>query len=108
MFLLYSVPVRAVVYAFSLHDALPIWRRSLECPAVARVASLILPYRPVLPRSAARSVEHTSELQSLRQLVYRLLLEKKKKHRRNRHDIQVQQTTCREKDAGYHVNENTH
>src|SRR5205814_10233639 len=35
-----------------------------------------LPGRPVLPR---RSEEHTSELQSLRHLVCRLLLEKKKK-----------------------------
>src|SRR5262245_63760462 len=34
---------------------------------------------PPRPRSAARSEEHTSELQSLRHLVCRLLLEKKKK-----------------------------
>src|ERR1039458_10482255 len=32
-----------------------------------------------MPRSAQRSEEHTSELQSLRDLVCRLLLEKKKK-----------------------------
>src|SRR5947199_5689843 len=32
------------------------------------------------PRAVARSEEHTSELQSLRHLVCRLLLEKKKKH----------------------------
>src|SRR5205814_8321138 len=32
-----------------------------------------------------RSEEHTSELQSLRQLVFRLLLEKKKGHQRDSH-----------------------
>src|SRR5471030_3061520 len=36
------------------------------------------PYRPA--RTEARSEEHTSELQSLRHLVCRLLLEKKKSH----------------------------
>src|SRR5262245_62433544 len=36
-------------------------------------------------RRIARSEEHTSELQSLRHLVCRLLLEKKKKH--NKHNI---------------------
>src|SRR2546425_3724362 len=34
---------------------------------------------PVFPRTAGRSEEHTSELQSLAYLVCRLLLEKKKK-----------------------------
>src|SRR5437899_5962842 len=38
---------------------------------------------PRVPRS--RSEEHTSELQSLRHLVCRLLLEKKKNHERNYH-----------------------
>src|SRR5947199_10717339 len=36
------------------------------------------------PRKPARSEEHTSELQSLRHLVCRLLLEKKKKKTTNR------------------------
>src|SRR5947199_7427821 len=42
--------------------------------------------------SSQRSEEHTSELQSLRHLVCRLLLEKKKKQDRNRlvtHNMQV-------------------
>src|SRR5436853_3544627 len=34
----------------------------------------------MVPQSYSRSEEHTSELQSLRHLVCRLLLEKKKKH----------------------------
>src|SRR5262245_62464683 len=61
----------------SLHDALPIY-------AAARAASERRPCRPrrrIPSRSPshARSEEHTSELQSLRHLVCRLLLEKKKK-----------------------------
>src|SRR5258705_889554 len=43
------------------------------------------------PRTQARSEEHTSELQSLRHLVCRLLLEKKKK----RHVYRTEQQTGR-------------
>src|SRR5437899_6471599 len=39
---------------------------------------------PKCPRKSDRSEEHTSELQSLRHLVCRLLLEKKKKQRKSR------------------------
>src|SRR5215469_18910688 len=60
------------IYTLSLHDALPIstgtapteWQRSHSTSAPARW----------------RSEEHTSELQSRRDLVCRLLLEKKKKN----------------------------
>src|ERR1039458_9779925 len=58
------------IYTLSLHDALPIsWRKGRagwpgNWPAPA-------------PPAAHRSEEHTSELQSLRHLVCRLLLEKK-------------------------------
>src|SRR5436853_1832742 len=38
-----------------------------------------VPHRPVVAMERRRSEEHTSELQSLRHLVCRLLLEKKKK-----------------------------
>src|SRR5438045_9195344 len=63
------------IYTLSLHDALPIFghlgAQSLEPLGVAEelhhLAQLL------------RSEEHTSELQSLRHLVCRLLLEKKKK-----------------------------
>src|SRR5947199_1490638 len=56
-------------YTLSLHDALPIcWpRRRYPSPTSCRTLS----------RRASRSEEHTSELQSLRHLVCRLLLEKK-------------------------------
>src|SRR5437899_9991581 len=74
------------IYTLSLHDALPI---SVRLQQPVDTAS----YRPrhhrqqkekTLPRIRAgrhmmRSEEHTSELQSLRHLVCRLLLEKKKR-----------------------------
>src|SRR2546425_10253508 len=66
------------IYTLSLHDALPI------CPGGAARGSRAPRARPRRrssppgPRGAARSEEHTSELQSLAYLVCRLLLEKKK------------------------------
>src|SRR3954471_25101305 len=63
------------IYTLSLHDALPIylawpWSRPWSRP----------PHSP--PRRRVRSEEHTSELQSRRDLVCRLLLVKKKNDRR--------------------------
>src|SRR5438093_10305653 len=75
----------AEIYTLSLHDALPIYvmlgtthatNAVLERRHLRRVA--------VLRIGGPRSEEHTSELQSLTNLVCRLLLEKKKK-RRNHH-----------------------
>src|SRR5471030_3552717 len=60
------------IYTLSLHDALPIYRRNHG--AFGQRPGLRLPLH-----RRARSEEHTSELQSLRHLVCRLLLEKKKK-----------------------------
>src|SRR5437899_7560077 len=63
------------LYTLSLHDALPIWTpfeetmRALEDVVASGRARFV----------GVRSEEHTSELQSLRHLVCRLLLEKKKK-----------------------------
>src|SRR5262245_64364012 len=87
------------ISTLSLHDALPIFRS---------LPSYRAPHRAVLPSGAnaalrlvcrskhfssspasrshsrtVRSEEHTSELQSLRHLVCRLLLEKKKKNRKS-------------------------
>src|SRR6266496_6560306 len=62
------------IYTLSLHDALPISRlgpRSQPDTDPARER----------PRTGERSEEHTSELQSRRDLVCRLLLEKKKKQK---------------------------
>src|SRR6266496_6862214 len=63
------------IYTLSLHDALPIsWPScSARCSPSCRWS------RPW------RSEEHTSELQSRRDLVCRLLLEKKKKNNNTRH-----------------------
>src|SRR5437899_12173687 len=63
------------IYTLSLHDALPISPRRPRagCAACRRTS------RPGREVRRQRSEEHTSELQSLRHLVCRLLLEKKKK-----------------------------
>src|SRR5689334_24562484 len=65
------------IYTLSLHDALPIYlSRMREAGAGRGLAA-----EAVLARQqAARSEEHTSELQSQFHLVCRLLLEKKKKN----------------------------
>src|SRR5438093_10487686 len=65
------------IYTLSLHDALPICRlaRSSRAPATPWCCTP----RLANARADARSEEHTSELQSLTNLVCRLLLEKKKK-----------------------------
>src|SRR6266496_6840049 len=66
------------IYTLSLHDALSIsTRRRSSMPRASvwmRSSST-----PSSSRSGVRSEEHTSELQSRRDLVCRLLLEKKKK-----------------------------
>src|SRR3989339_2092668 len=60
------------IYTLSLHDALPIFTRSLSIWSVLVVRIRGGKVHP------SRSEEHTSELQSLAYLVCRLLLEKKK------------------------------
>src|SRR5256885_13275010 len=64
------------IYTLSLHDALPISTLSAAAKPV-RAADSAFPFQPNAPQ-AARSEEHTSELQSPCNLVCRLLLEKKK------------------------------
>src|SRR5205814_7942834 len=85
------------IYTLSLHDALPIslkaeWRVSLPEEKVRQEFILLLRHHYGYEfdqmdqerrtahghKSPKRSEEHTSELQSLRHLVCRLLLEKKK------------------------------
>src|SRR5437016_8911655 len=71
------------IYTLSLHDALPICRRAAGRAWRERFRPPAL--RAVHPGSnAPRSEEHTSELQSLTNLVCRLLLEKKKKNKDNK------------------------
>src|SRR2546429_5208657 len=70
------------IYTLSLHDALPIsWPRHRF--RQSRDSGSRLGKRQAVLRN--RSEEHTSELQSRLHLVCRLLLEKKKTHRRHRY-----------------------
>src|SRR5205814_3724645 len=97
----FTTPATTVLYTLSLHDALPILqrfhliefqlcgcfhlidfrllRRQLWVDGFARKIQTLLFNRVAVRQfSRFRSEEHTSELQSLRHLVCRLLLEKKK------------------------------
>src|SRR5205814_9293037 len=80
-FFSFTAPAPTEIYTLSLHDALPIWvgiAVGVECD---HAVTLRLLDRDVIGehrRIGIRSEEHTSELQSLRHLVCRLLLEKKK------------------------------
>src|SRR5205814_4264655 len=100
-------PAPGQLYTLSLHDALPISSRGRRRPRTTPAPCASLPCRSRSPRAwdaaasatwprrsrrrspspaadyvigtgEMRSEEHTSELQSLRHLVCRLLLEKKK------------------------------
>src|SRR5437899_9801072 len=83
------------IYTLSLHDALPISRRQHRFRAPVMWIEIDLPivatgtegagkrrdrsaHQRAFRYCTPRSEEHTSELQSLRHLVCRLLLEKKK------------------------------
>src|SRR3712207_7723148 len=84
------------IYPLSLHDALPICRRSTRARMTSSTPGGTSPAAPPAPASGStssratsptknglppvrsRSEEHTSELQSRQYLVCRLLLEKKK------------------------------
>src|SRR2546430_8421882 len=92
-FFFFNDPAPTEIYTLSLHDALPIYRPPGTAPArIARrpgagPAALhgrrggLSGLRPGAHgrAAAARSEEHTSELQSQSNLVCRLLLEKKKR-----------------------------
>src|SRR5215469_18788438 len=69
------------IYTLSLHDALPSLRAA-SCCSVDVVNGGAGLRRRCLRSIASRSEEHTSELQSRRDLVCRLLLEKKKKNKK--------------------------
>src|SRR5262249_58922195 len=103
-FFYYNNTPTTYTHPLSLHDALPIWKHvgrsqqqtslprsgsstlrliihgpsvSWPLPGPGRRATPALPHPTRLAHPAARSEEHTSELQSLTNLVCRLLLEKK-------------------------------
>src|SRR5204863_8065218 len=99
----FNDPTPTQFYTLSLHDALPISALSCSRPVAATISLHVTsaPHsvarlrkaasvtstigestRGSLRRRPARSEEHTSELQSRRDLVCRLLLEKKKKEQK--------------------------
>src|SRR5438874_9395009 len=85
----------AEIYTLSLHDALPIYAAAVAT-GVATAAAASCTLDPLRSASevmrtiseALRSEEHTSELQSRRDLVCRLLLEKKKVGREQRRGLE--------------------
>src|SRR5690349_23379453 len=84
LFFFFNAPATTEIYTLSLHDALPIslswWHAGPGRFGKADLAGRVHgpAHRSRAPREC-RSEEHTSELQSRRDLVCRLLLEKKKK-----------------------------
>src|SRR5437868_14853063 len=83
----FTTPPPPTIYTLSLHDALPIYPGDPDRGDGRRIRrpARHTRHRPRGTRRlrADRSEEHTSELQSRFDLVCRLLLEKKKKYRRN-------------------------
>src|SRR5690349_23971559 len=91
----FNDPATTESYTLSLHDALPIYvparsdgsgpKEPLRLDGFCEPADLRLGHRALQVGGqlvAGRSEEHTSELQSRRDLVCRLLLEKKNKTRK--------------------------
>src|SRR5215212_11857599 len=76
VFFFFNDTATTEIYPLSLHDALPI---STAATAITYCAQCDLRGLSSITSRRSRSEEHTSELQSLRHLVCRLLLEKKKK-----------------------------
>src|SRR5437870_11811469 len=76
-FFFFNEPATTEIYTLSLHDALPIFRRTSR--RTSRQTSSAREW--TRPAAEVRSEEHTSELQSRGHLVCRLLLEKKKRDR---------------------------
>src|SRR5207253_9886650 len=77
-FFFLSLPPATQLYTLSLHDALPIYSRyRTDTRRPEFTSGRIRACSPRCAWCAARSEEHTSELQSRGHLVCRLLLEKK-------------------------------
>src|SRR5690349_22702609 len=92
LFFFFTDTAATEIYTLSLHDALPI--SSPVAPHTACSIPRLTPCETVAQCDLAdasllggfqRSEEHTSELQSRRDLVCRLLLEKKNKHQKTTH-----------------------
>src|SRR5690349_24997423 len=66
----------SLISQLSLHDALPLWSSRGSLPTIA--CTSVSACRSTRTATRSRSEEHTSELQARRELVCRLLREKKK------------------------------
>src|SRR5438094_3836699 len=89
-------PPRSTLFPYTtLFRSLPVMRASQPGPAQllrgvrASAEPLMAEFDQFSPLPEARSEEHTSELQSPYDLVCRLLLEKKKQHRRREDRVQA-------------------
>src|SRR6266496_6294931 len=87
-FLMIRRPPRSTLFPYTT-----LFRSKPIPPASTRLSGPSFPRSPMRSRHRFRSEEHTSELQSRRDLVCRLLLEKKKKNQRAHHGSQKKNTT---------------
>src|SRR5256885_12356329 len=87
LFFFFNDTATTEIYTLSLHDALPISKRTEGTKPSPRCQARSNIFIDPSISSSVRSEEHTSELQSPCNLVCRLLLEKKKKK-----DIQTRTT----------------
>src|SRR5947199_7845158 len=81
IFFFFNATATTEIYTLSLHDALPILDHDAKQSIRVTLALFCILLKLLVDDSKnteQRSEEHTSELQSLRHLVCRLLLEKKK------------------------------
>src|SRR2546422_4776688 len=103
MFFFFNDTATTEIYTLSLHDALPISHGGARSAGRRRRDRGLSPLHDDDARRreaelqdghqrAARSEEHTSELQSRLHLVCRLLLEKKKKRNKTNHSTRQQST----------------
>src|SRR5262245_64246621 len=93
-FFFFNATATTEIYTLSLHDALPIsaqmnrHERGTDFRQASCQECQLTPGIAPIAVAQTRSEEHTSELQSLRHLVCRLLLEKKKKQKTPDNDRQ--------------------
>src|SRR3712207_8324570 len=107
IFFFFNDTATTEIYTLSLHDALPISYTAPRTPteeALAEIWAAVLGVERVSVEESffalgghSRSEEHTSELQSRQYLVCRLLLEKKKKHKRQKIIYPEKNDTCGKK-----------
>ena len=104
LFFFFNDTATTEIYTLSLHDALPIYRGMRQVFKAVTIGIWLHAYGCNLPLVSSmyisvRSEEHTSELQSLTNLVCRLLLEKKKKKQNKNTHRQFKQVRNKRKQA---------